>query len=223
MVEQQLAPLYCSPVCGRHPARDENGARFRSTTDLWNGCSHDPAANWAGSGPQSTSRSAFSPPISATARSVCQRQNKVFILAGAPGKTLVDAIAHQIHARAAEWRAMPRLPRSAAQPRAPDLLAATQSDNEAADNLRKADALTMRRAGFAIKLRDFEAYERDLPTEAWQAHRCAFSVPLFSTCWCPAVFDLAVYLPQVIRLATAWRTLTHCAKSCGQLSKSVPS
>ena len=39
-------------------------------------------------------------------------KNKVFMLAGEPGKTLVDAIAHQIHERASEWRAMPRLPRS---------------------------------------------------------------------------------------------------------------
>lgn len=62
---------------------------------------------------------------------------------------------------------MPRLPRSDTHV-GTDLLAATQSDGEVADNLRKTDALTMRRAGFAIKLRDFEAYERDLPPAAWK-------------------------------------------------------
>jgi hypothetical protein len=116
---------------------------------------------------------------------------------------LVDAISHQIHARASEWRAMPRLPRSASHV-GTDLLAATQSDGEAADNLRKADALTMRRAGFAIKLRDFEAYERDLPPDAWQAHRQAFFRAFVQHVRVlPQFFDLAVYLPRVIRLATA--------------------
>jgi hypothetical protein len=129
-------------------------------------------------------------------------KNKVFMLADEPGKTLVDAIAHQIHERASEWRAMPRLPRSASHV-GTDLLAATQSDGEAADNLRKADALTMRRAGFAIKLRDFEAYERDLPPGAWQAHRQAFFRAFVQhVLVLPQFFDLAVYLPRVIRLAT---------------------
>lgn len=98
---------------------------------------------------------------------------------------------------------MPRLPRSATHV-GTDLLAATQSDGEAADSLRKADALTVRRAGFAIKLRDFEAYERDLLPEAWTGHRRAFfraftqHVVVF-----PRFFDLSIYLPRVIRLATA--------------------
>src|SRR5690606_38575034 len=119
------------------------------------------------------------------------------------GKTLVDAIAHQIHLRASEWRAMPRLPRAASHV-GTDLLAATQSDGEAADNLRKADALTMRRAGFAIKLRDFEAYERDLQPDAWREHRQAFFRAFVQhVLVLPQFFDLSVYLPRVIRLATA--------------------
>ena len=130
-------------------------------------------------------------------------KNKVFMLAGDPGKTLVDAISHQIHERASEWRAMPRLPRSPGHV-GTDLLAATQSDGEAADNLRKADALTMRRAGFAIKLRDFEAYERDLLPDAWKDHRRAFFRAFTQhVLVLPQFFDLAVYLPRVIRLATA--------------------
>jgi hypothetical protein len=73
-----------------------------------------------------------------------------------------------------------------------------------ADNLRKADALTMRRAGFAIKLRDFEAYERDLLPEAWQGHRQAFFRAFVQhVLVLPQFFDLAVYLPRIIRLATA--------------------
>lgn len=130
-------------------------------------------------------------------------KNKVFILEGEQGKTLVGSIAHQIHERASEWRAMPRLPRSANHV-GTDLLAATQSNGEVADNLRKTDVLTMRRAGFAIKLRDFEAYERDLLPEAWTEHRRAFFRAFTQhVLVLPQFFDLAVYLPRVIRLATA--------------------
>lgn len=130
-------------------------------------------------------------------------KNKVFILEGETGRTLIDAIAHQIHERASEWRAMPRLPHSAVHV-STDLLAATQSDGEAADNLRKADALTMRRASFAIKLRDFEAYERDLPPDAWAKQRRAFLRAFIQhVLVLPQFFDLSVYLPRVIRLATS--------------------
>ena len=62
----------------------------------------------------------------------------------------------------------------------------------------------MRRAGFAIKLRDFEAYERDLPPEAWAKHRQAFFRAFIQhVLVLPQFFDLAIYLPRVIRLATA--------------------
>jgi hypothetical protein len=62
----------------------------------------------------------------------------------------------------------------------------------------------MRRAGFAIKLRDFEAYERDLPPDAWAEHRHAFLEAFIQhVLVLPDFFGLAIYLPRVIRMATA--------------------
>jgi len=89
------------------------------------------------------------------------------------------------------------------------------------------DALTMRRAGFAIKLRDFEAYERDLPPIAWHAHRQAFFRAFVQhVLVLPQFFDLAVYLPRVIRLATACedfdalrRILRALEQLCTQLTQ----
>lgn len=203
MVERQLAPLYYGRYVDDILLVMENGARFRSTTELWEWL-FSRSGEKLGWADQEHKQIGFHPAyLSDSQIRFANSKNKVFILAGEPGKTLVDAIVHQIHARASEWRAMPRLPRSASHV-GTDLLAATQSDGEAADNLRKADALTMRRAGFAIKLRDFEAYERDLPTEAWQAHRQAFFRAFVQhVLVLPQFFDLAVYLPRVIRLATA--------------------
>ncbi|WP_419633105.1 hypothetical protein, partial [Thiolapillus sp.] len=104
---------------------------------------------------------------------------------------------------------MPNLPVDARQI-GTDLVAAVQKDGEAADNLRKTGALTMRRAGFAIKLRDFEAYERDLSPETWQAHRHAFFRAFIQhVLVLPHFFDLSIYLPRVIRLATACEDFDH--------------
>jgi len=204
VVEHQLAPLYYGRYVDDLLLVMENGASFRSTADLWEWVFSRSGGKLAWVLGHERKQIGFQPGYLRDSQiRFANAKNKVFMLAGEPGKTLVDAIAHQIHERASEWRAMPRVPRAASHV-GTDLLAATQSDGEAADNLRKADALTMRRAGFAIKLRDFEAYERDLPPEAWQAHRRAFFRAFVQhVLVLPQFFDLAVYLPRVIRLATA--------------------
>lgn len=204
IIEQQLAPLYYGRYVDDILLVMENGANFRSTAELWEWifARSNGKLSWVKG--EERKQICFQPAyLNDSQIRFANAKNKVFMLAGEPGKTLVDAIAHQIQERASEWRAMPRLPHSASHV-GTDLLAATQSDGEAADNLRKADALTMRRAGFAIKLRDFEAYERDLTPEAWQAHRHAFFRAFIQhVLVLPQFFDLAVYLPRVIRLATA--------------------
>lgn len=203
IVEQQLSPLYYGRYVDDILLVMENGASFRSTAELWDWV-FARAGGKLGWAEQERKQIGFQPAyLSDSQIRFANAKNKVFMLAGEPGRTLVDAIAHQIHERASEWRAMPRLPQSASHV-GTNLLAATQSDGEAADNLRKADALTMRRAGFAIKLRDFEAYERDLLPDAWRAHRQAFFRAFVQhVLVLPQFFDLAVYLPRVIRLATA--------------------
>lgn len=220
MVEQQLAPLYYGRYVDDILLVMENGARFRSTIELWEWLFARSGGKLGWVPGQERKQIGFQPEYLRDSQiRFANAKNKVFMLAGEPGKTLVDAISHQIHARASEWRAMPRLPRSASHV-GTDLLAATQSDGEAADNLRKADALTMRRAGFAIKLRDFEAYERDLPPDAWQAHRQAFFRAFVQhVLVLPQFFDLAVYLPRVIRLATACEDFDALRKILTALNK----
>ncbi|WP_066261974.1 reverse transcriptase domain-containing protein, partial [Hydrogenophaga flava] len=220
MVERQIVPLYYGRYVDDILLVMENGASFRSTNDLWEWLftRSDGKLDWVPD--QKGKQIRYQPDYLRGSRILfANAKNKVFMLADEPGKTLVDAIAHQIHERASEWRAMPRLPRSASHV-GTDLLAATQSDGEAADNLRKADALTMRRAGFAIKLRDFEAYERDLPPEAWKEHRRAFFGAFVQhVLVLPQFFDLAVYLPRVIRLATACEDFEDLHKILSALEK----
>lgn len=207
-IERQVVPIYYGRYVDDILLVMENGADFGSTEELWEWLfkRSSETLDWVEKGQKQMID--FKPTYLSESEGKSQvrfanGKNKVFILAGESGRSLVDTIAHQIHERASEWRAMPRLPRSATHV-GTDLLAVTQSDGEAADNLRKADALTMRRAGFAIKLRDFEAYERDLLPESWAAHRRAFFRAFTQhVLVLPKFFDLAVYLPRVIRLATA--------------------
>jgi len=208
LIEQQVAPLYYGRYVDDIMLVMENGAKFRSTADLWEWlfARFSTKLGWVPGEEQKQIR--FQPDYLVHSENpsrihFANDKNKVFLLEGETGQTLVGSIAHQIHQRASEWRALPNLPLS---PRhvGTDLVAATQADGETADNLRKASTLTMRRAGFAIKLRDFEAYERDLPPDSWRKHRHAFFDAFIQhVLVLPQYFELANYLPRVIRLATA--------------------
>ncbi|MEH6387443.1 MAG: reverse transcriptase domain-containing protein [Pseudomonas profundi] len=146
-------------------------------------------------------------------------KNKLFILSGGPGTALINAISEQINQRASEWRALPDLPDNPGAI-ATDLLKATNNVGEQADNLRKTDALTLHRAGFALNLRNYEAYERDLPPDAWEAHRHAFYTALIDHLLTPEkFFELAQYLPRIIRMATACEDFDHLQKIFNALAK----
>ena len=229
IIEKQIVPLYYGRYVDDILLVMENRPGFSSTVEVWEWIfdRSDGKLSW-GRGPEKD-QICFRPDYLTKGKNKSQirfenDKNKVFILGGEPGKTLVNAIARQILERASEWRAMPRLPRNASLV-GTDLLAATQSDGEAADNLRKTDALTMRRAGFAIKLRDFEAYERDLHPDAWRDHRRAFFRAFVEhVLVLPKFFDLAIYLPRVIRLATAcedFAELKEVVESIDRLSRQV--
>lgn len=147
------------------------------------------------------------------------KKNKLFILAGGPGTTLINAISEQINQRASEWRALPDLPDNPGSI-STDLLKATNHAGEHADNLRKTDSLTLHRAGFALNLRDYEAFERDLPPETWQAHRHAFFEAVIDHLLTPVkFFELAQYLPRIIRMATACEDFEHLAKILKKLEE----
>lgn len=144
-------------------------------------------------------------------------KNKLFVLSGGTGIALVNAISEQINQRASEWRALPDLPDSPGTI-ATDLLKATNHAGEQADNLRKTDALTLHRAGFALNLRDYEAFERDLPPDAWQAHRHAFFEAVVDHLLTPVkFFELAQYLPRIVRMATACGDFKHLGRILRQL------
>lgn len=145
------------------------------------------------------------------------KKNKLFFLSGGPGIALVNAISEQINQRASEWRALPNLPDNPGAI-ATDLLKATNHDGEQADNLRKTDSLTLHRADFALNLRDYEAFERDLQPDAWQDHRHAFFEAVIDHLLTPVkYFEQAQYLPRILRIATACGDFKHLGKILKQM------
>lgn len=224
LIEHEIAPLYYGRYVDDILLVIENGKSFQSTSELWEWLFARSNSKLAWVKGKENSQICFQPKYLKQGNSksrirFANNKNKVFILAGETGQTLVDAISHQIHERASEWRALPRLPRSSSHI-GTDLLAATQSNGEAADNLRKADALTMRRAGFAIKLRDFEAYERDLAPGAWKEHRHAFLRAVTQhVLVLPQFFELEAYLPRIVRLATACEDFKELRKLINALER----
>ncbi len=139
-------------------------------------------------------------------------KNKVFVLDGLEGLTIIDAIEQQIAERASEWRSLPQLPADKLQV-ATDLMKATNNDGEYADSLRKTDSLSLNRASFALKLRDFEAYERDLEPNDWADIRHAFFEAIISHVFVvEKYFELANYIPRITRLATVCGDFKQLAK-----------
>lgn len=207
-IEQQVVPLYYGRYVDDILLVMENSSGIKSTDQFWewifNRDGGKKVLDWDNQHPPDNKCILFKPEYLKGSRIAFENgKNKLFVLAGDPGTALVNAISEQINQRASEWRALPNLPDSSGTI-ATDLLKATNHAGEQADNLRKTDALSLHRAGFALSLRDYEAYERDLPPDSWQEHRHAFYNAVIDHLLTPVkFFELAQYLPRIIRMAVA--------------------
>ncbi|TCS33564.1 reverse transcriptase (RNA-dependent DNA polymerase) [Acetobacter aceti NBRC 14818] len=223
IIERQIVPLHYGRYVDDIMLVMENTSNFRSPNEIWEWI-FSRSGNILAWNNHQNNEIIYKPnyldkPRQKSKIKFSNKKNKIFLLSGENGKALVNSIIHQIHERTSEWRAMPWLPHSSSQV-GTDLLSATQNDGEAADNLRKTDALTMRRAVFAIKLRDLEAYERDLHPQAWQQHRHAFFQAFIQhVIVLPKFFDLEIYLPRVIKLAAACEDFAYIRKIINALEK----
>lgn len=89
------------------------------------------------------------------------KKQKIFFLSGDHGLDLVGQVEEQIKKQSSEYRLLPEIPEHESEMISLALLATPDARLEA-DALRKAEAVSLRRLGFAFLLGDFEAYARDL-------------------------------------------------------------
>lgn len=128
-------------------------------------------------------------------------KTKLFLLSGTSGKSILNSIKQTIASRTSEWRALPNLPDDEVAFEA-NLLNTIQKDGTSVDSLRKADRVSIRRAEFAITLRDIESYARALAPSSWKLQRQAF-LDAFTKhiVALPTFFEYFNYLPRVIAIA----------------------
>jgi len=218
LIQKEIVPLYYGRYVDDILLIMKNGSDFPTSKKVWEWIflRSNGLLDWKNK--ESKDAIKFSPSyLNNSCIEFSNTKNKVFILEGETGNALIHSLEREIKERSSEWRALPDLPDNS-EDIATALLSATQKDGESADNLRKADVLSMRRAKFAIKLRDFEAYERDLLPDDWQQHRRAFFEAFIQhVLVLPTFFNLAIYLPRVIRLATACEDFVELRKMIEKL------
>jgi len=146
-------------------------------------------------------------------------KNKTFHLAGEGGRMLVSSIKSAIDDRASEWRSFTPISDDPVGVSL-NLAMAIRHDGEQAATLRDADRVATRKSAFALQLRDFEAYERDVDLDSWANLRHAFfDAVCRNVLVLPHFFELAPYLPRLIKLAAACGDSTALRDICRALAE----
>lgn len=131
------------------------------------------------------------------------QKQKMFVLKGQSGLDLLDTIEKEIHELSSEYRLMPS-PDQLEQTTAAKVLSAAASVGEGADNLRRADDLTIRRLSWSLQMRHVETLSRDLPKSAWKKQRKDFyQFAHDHVLRADKLFDHFSYLPRLLGFAVA--------------------
>lgn len=130
-------------------------------------------------------------------------KQKIFHLKGQHGLDLVDQISEQIRKQSSEHRLLPILPENEGEMLSQALLTTPDASLEA-DALRKADAVSLRRLGFSLLIRDVEGYARDLSPKDWRKKRHIFYGLVERYVLTPrGYFDYFTYICRVFGLMIA--------------------
>ncbi|MET4004292.1 hypothetical protein ABIB48_003030 [Arthrobacter sp. UYCu511] len=132
-------------------------------------------------------------------------KNRVLFMHGETGRSLMQSLQTTIAERSSEWRSLPILPEDP-KDIGSNIARALRRDGVPADSLRSTERVTASRAMFALTLRDFEAYARDLDPNSWQSHRRAFYQSVRNHILTPqTALDMDVYIHRILKLAI------HCS------------
>tara|TARA_R110000772_G_scaffold127818_4_gene235201 strand:- start:23277 stop:26294 length:3018 start_codon:yes stop_codon:yes gene_type:complete len=222
IMEKEVVPLYYGRYVDDILLVIENHKGFATTAEVWKWLI-DRSNNQLKSEDSDLGGAVrFAPDyLNGSSITFSDEKTRLFIMEGRTGLSMLQSIEGQIGERASEWRSLPNLPDSAEKVTTEVVEALTQ-DGERANSLQNTDSVTTRKAAFAIKLRDFEAYERDLPANVWAEQRHALFDAFLDQVMVPhRFFDMAGYYPRIIRLATACADFEHLDKLIRALNKLV--
>lgn len=213
LFEREIVPLYYGRYVDDIILVMENGADFKSSIEVWDwlAARMDGALLWKDESDKKELQ--YSQDYLEDSEILfSNKKNKTFLLGGASGRSVLASIRHEVQSRTSEWRSLPDLPNSPTQLESM-FLSAIQRDGISADSLRKADTVSVRRAGFALKLRDIEAYSRALPPDGWEQQRHAFLTAFIRhVLVLPTFFDFFNYLSRILSLTVACADFVHLRK-----------
>ena len=227
LFEEEVAPLYYGRYVDDIILVMENRAKLKTSIKVWDWLIKrmDGALEWKISdGKENEELSYNRDYLEGSSILFSNRKNKTFLLSNVSGLALLKSFRYEVQSRTSEWRALPDLPSEPNQLESA-FVSIIQRDGAPADSLRKADKVSAQRAGFALKLRDVEAYSRALPAVAWQPQRHEFlDAFIRHILVLPVFFDFFNYLPRVISLAVScadfsqlWQILDALNKILKQL------
>ncbi len=137
------------------------------------------------------------------------KKQKIFQLEGPHGIDLIGPIEEQIRQQTSEHRDLPHLPDTESRMAHRALLVTSDATLDA-DALRKADAVTLRRSGFAMLLGDVEAHVRDLDPSSWAPLRHQFYELAHRHLLTPnAFFDYCRYYSRIVGIMAACGDWDH--------------
>ena len=148
-------------------------------------------------------------------------KQKLFVLHGQAGIDLLAHIESQIQAVSSERKLMASADDLESTASA-KVLTAAASPTEEADTLRRADALSVRRFGWAIQLGKVETLVNDLPPEAWEEQRKAFY--LFArnhVLRADTILDQIDYIPRLLSIAVRSRDWKSCMELADAVNESI--
>ncbi len=156
------------------------------------------------------------PYLSGSSIAFTDKKSKVHFFSGRSGGTLLAALKRSDQERASEWRELPELPEDATKV-GQELISFTDTNGLAANTLRSVATPTANRAQFALKLRNVEAFARDLAPDSWKEHRREFFNAVNEFICAPQLFfSFERYLPRIVAVALEchdWDEVTRLASS----------
>jgi len=146
-------------------------------------------------------------------------KQKIFNLSSLHGLDLVDQISAQIKVQSSEYRMLPDLPETASG-MATKALLATPDASLAADALRKADVVSVKRLGFSLLFKDIDSYSTDLSRAEWENVRFEFYGLVNRYLLTPmGLFDFPAYFPRIFSLMVSNHDFKHAHDFISSLSQ----
>lgn len=128
-------------------------------------------------------------------------KQKIFQLQGEHGLDLIEPISFRLREQASAIRSLPIIPQEEGR-LATNVLRLSSNASLEINGLRKADAISLRRAEFATLLGQADAYSRDLSASQWKDVRdTIFQLAKRHLFEPSGFFELSRYIPRVFRIA----------------------